>query len=345
MNGIPYLLDDVLRPEFLIFLAGAPLLLAVGWYGLRLRKRDRERIVAPRHHARFMPGFSPFRAGLRVVLATVAAFCMGAALIGPVNGYSLRNVHRKGLDIVLCVDTSRSMLVQDVKPDRLTRARREVKGLLARLGGDRAALLAFAGDVREVAPLTHDRKTLASFVEDLNVNENLVGGTNLGLAIEKALALFDGRTGSHEAIVLITDGEDLEATGLAAAEKALERGIKIFVVGMGTADGGKIPEGTRGFVRDETGKEVISLLEGDSLRKLCELTGGTYLSSEMSPIPLEELYEKRLTQLEERDLWAGKERIPIDWFQLPLAIGLACMLLEVALRERRSVSEPFGDSK
>ena len=324
-----------LRPLFALAILAVPLLFGIAWWGLAARRRDRSVLVAPRHQSRMMPGFSPGMAKLRVAFALVATFFLGVALVGPVRGYSLREVQRKGLDIVLCVDTSRSMLVQDIKPDRLQRAQREVRGLLDSLEGDRAALLAFSGDVRQVAPLTHDRTTLASFVEDLSVEENQVGGTNLGAAIDAGLELFDGRTGAHEAIVLITDGEDLEETGLAAAARASEQGIRVYVVGMGTERGGKIPDGRNGFVRDETGAEVVSALAGESLEAICEETGGTYLSSGMSATPLQEIYEKRLTRLEARDLVSGKERVPHDRYWAFCAIAMVCMLIEAGVRERR----------
>lgn len=326
---------DILRPWLFALALSGPALLAIGVVGLAGRRRARRALVAVRHEPRFIPRFSENRARLRVVCAALAALFLALAAIGPVRGYTLRDVQRKGIDLVFCVDTSRSMLAQDVKPDRLTRARREVIGLLDKLRGDRAAVIAFSGDAREVAPLTHDRLTLGLFVNALSPDDNERGGTDIGGALDQALSLFDGRTGAHEAIVLITDGEDLEAHGLEVAKKAKERGIKVYVVGMGTAAGGKIPDGKGGFVRDETAKEVVSALDGTSLSAIADLTGGAYLSVENSPIPLEELYEKRMTKLETRELFAGKERIPHDRYQWPLVLAAACMLFEFALRERR----------
>jgi len=227
------------------------------------------------------------------------------------------------------------MLVQDLKPDRLTRARREINGLLDRLKGDRAAIVAFSGDVRDVAPLSHDRTTLKAFVGTLSPDDNLRGGTDIGGAIDHALELFDGRTGAHEAIVVITDGEDLEGQAAAASARAKERGIKIYLVGMGTLEGGKIPDGQKGFVKDEDNKEVVSKMDGKDLQKIADDTGGAYVAAESSPIPLEELYEKRISKLEGRELFAGKERIPHDRFQWPLVLAGACLLGEAALRERR----------
>lgn len=326
---------EILHPLWAPVLLAVPLLLFLGWWALRARARARALLVSERALARFLPLFSENRARLRVLLAGAAALFLGLALLGPVRGFTLRDVQRRGLDLVFCLDTSRSMLVQDIKPDRLTRARREIEGLLAKLEGDRAALLCFSGDVRDVAPLTHDHGTLASFVEAQGPEDNLRGGTDIGAVLERALALFDGRTGAHEAIVLLTDGEDLEGRGLAVARKAQERGIRVYVVGMGTQLGGKIPDG-RGFQRDEQGQEVVSALDGKTLQQIAEVSGGAYLSAEGAAFPLQELYEKRIAKLETRELFAGKERIPHDRYQWPLVLGALCLLGASGLRERRA---------
>ncbi|MFM7281066.1 MAG: vWA domain-containing protein, partial [Planctomycetia bacterium] len=206
MSGLALLGFEWLRLQWLPALAVVSLVALLVLYGLRARRLERENLVAPRHQARFFRNFSPNRARLRAWLAISALLFAVLALLGPVRGYTLREVRRKGLDLALCMDTSRSMLVEDVRPNRLQRAQREVAGLLDRLEGDRAALLAFSGDVREVAPLTHDRNTLKSFAATLSPEDNLRGGTDIGAAIARALELFDGRSGAHEAIVILTDG-------------------------------------------------------------------------------------------------------------------------------------------
>ncbi len=329
---------DVLAPQRIVWALAALVVALAGAWALSRRSRDRARLVVPWLEQIVLPGSSRGRVVARVVLGTLAALFAALAAVGPVRGYTLRDVQRKGIDIVIALDTSRSMLVQDVKPDRLSRAKREVRGLLDRLRGDRAALLAFSGDVREVAPLTHDRDTIKSFIDTLSPGDNLRGGTDLGAAIDKALELFDGRTGAHEAIVLVTDGEDLEAHGLEAAQRASERGIRVYVLGMGTSAGGKIPDDAAGFMRDPTGKEVVSRMDPESLRRIAESAGGDFATIEMSPIPLEELYEKRIATLEGRALEGGKERIPHDRYQWPLVLAAACMLVELGLRERRPFS-------
>lgn len=333
-----------LRPEWWPALVLAPVLYLLGLIVLGLRRRALYRLIEPHQVARFLPDWSPSHARFRVALSAVALAYLVLALAGPVRGYTLREVHRRGLDLVVCVDTSRSMLVEDLRPSRMARARREVRGLLRRLEGDRVALVAFAGDVRNVAPLTHDRATLGHFVEALSPRDNLVGGTDIGGALEHALELFDGRTGAHEAVLLLTDGEDHAGRGLEVAQQAARAGIRIFVVGMATTDGGKIPLEDRdrsasGFQKDKDGSEIVSVLDDASLRAIAEATGGAYLSVTDSPVPLEELYEKRISRMEARDLWAGRERVPHDRYQWALVIAFVCMVAEAGMRERRTAGQ------
>ncbi len=331
---------EFLRPELGLGLCAAPLALLAGLLALRARRAARRRLVEARHESRFLSGFSATRARLRVLLAAASLLFLALALIGPVRGFGLREVRRAGLDLVVCLDTSRSMLVQDLRPDRLGRAKREIGLLLDRLEGDRVALVAFSGDVRNVAPLTRDRETLRWFLEGLSPDDNLRGGTDIGGALEHALGLFDGRTGAHEAIVLLTDGEDLEGKGFEVAQEAAALGIRIYVVGMGTEGGGKIPAGTTadsvrgGFVREANGNEVVSRLDGSTLESIAAETGGAYLAAARSALPLEEIYEKRISRLEGRVYEDGMERVPHDRYQWALVLALVCMLLDTSLRER-----------
>jgi Ca-activated chloride channel family protein len=328
-----------LRPAWAWAPAVGLLVLALGWWGLARRRRERARFVERGQLARFLPGFSGARAAARVALAALATVLLGLSLIGPVRGHTLREVKTSGVDLVVCIDTSRSMLARDVRPDRLTRAKREVLGLLDRPGSDRIALIAFSGDAREVAPLTHDRVALKQLLERVTPDDNRMGGTSLASALERALAMFDGRTGSSEAIALVTDGEDLAGEGLRMAQQAQARGIRVYVVGVGTEGGGKIPiadeRGGERFLADRAGEEVVSRMDRASLRRLAEETGGEFLAVDESPTPLEALYDRRITHLEGRELVGGKERIPHDRYQWTLALALACMLGEAGLRERR----------
>ena len=330
---------DLLRPGWFWVPLLVLVLQFVGRLGLRKRRADLRRFVARKQLARFAPLASGTRVGLRLAFACIGFFLLGISLLGPVRGYTTRETVRRGLDIVVCIDTSRSMLAQDMRPNRLERAKREVRGLLERLRGDRIGLVAFSGDAREVAPLTHDRATLTALLDYVTHDDNRRGGTDLAAALQHALDLFDGRSGSHEAVCLLTDGEDLEGRAAELASQAAERGIRVFLVGLGTEAGGKIPftdaRGQEGFLRGPDGEEVVTRLDGDSLKKIADETGGAYLSVEMSPTPLEDLYTARMATLEGRELEGGERRVPHDRYQWPLFLAILCMLFEVGLRERR----------
>lgn len=328
---------ELLRPELLPWTALAPLLGVLGLLSLAWRRRARRRLAEPHQVRRLYPGFSGNRALARVLLAAGAALLLGLALIGPVRGFTWREVQRRGLDLVVCVDTSRSMLVPDMGGNRtrLERAKQEVGLLLDRLGGDRVALVGFSGDARDVAPLTRDRAAVRWFLSTMSPRDNRVGGTDLGAALEHAVGLFDDRSGSHEAIVLLTDGEDLEGRGREVAAEAAQRGIEVFVVGMGTEGGGKIPQEGGGFVRGPDGHEVISRLDSSTLEDIAEETGGAYVAG-TTPLALEKLHDRYIATLEGRVYEEGREKIPHDRFQWPLVLALLCMLLEANLSERRN---------
>lgn len=331
---------EFIRPAAAIVLVVAPVVLVVAWFGLAARARARRHLVSARNEPTFLPRYSENRARLRVLFAGAALFFLGLGLVGPVRGYTLRDVQRKGLDIVVSVDTSRSMLVQDVKPDRLTRAKREVAGLLAKLRGDRAALLAFAGDVREVAPLTHDRATLTAFVQTLNTEENLRGGTDLGVAMEKALSLFDGRTGAHEAIVLLTDGEDNQSRPLEVAEEAARLGVRVYTVGIGSSSGEPIQSfdengNPTGFVKDEkTGEYRMTRLDEPVLQEIAKLTGGRYVKVESDRFSLDEVRDV----LEELSRTQREDTIEVhhdEGYAIPVVAALVLLCLGLGLPDRR----------
>jgi len=331
---------EFLRPGMGLLVVLSCLVLLAGLRAAALRRQTLRSLGGQARSAHFLPGLSATRPHLRLGLAVLALALLAFAASGPVRGFTMRTSSRRGIDLVVCIDTSRSMLARDLRPSRLERALREVRGLLDGIHGDRLALVAFSGDTREVSPLTHDRHTLAALLDFVRPEDNRRGGTDLAAAIKHGLTLFDGRTGASEAIVLLTDGEDLEGRAAEVAETAAERGIRVFVVGIGTEGGGKIPvtlrDGSQGFLRGPDGQEVISKLDGTSLEHLADLTGGAYLSVENSPTPLLDLFKARISKLEGRDLQEGQRRVPFDRFQWPLALALACMFVEMGIRDRNA---------
>lgn len=281
-------------------------------------------------------------AGLRRLLSVAAVLFLALAAAGPIRGFTLREVDRKGLDLVVCLDASKSMLVTDLGKSRLEESKRQLKALFPRLRGDRVALISFSGEARRIAPLTRDLETLGWFLDGVDPSDHALGGTDLAAALEEALALFDGRTGSHEAIVLITDGEDHGGRALEVAQQASRQGIAVHVLGTGTALGGKVPEAEGGWVLGPDGEEVVSRLDSTTLEAIARVSGGGYRSTEGSVFALERLYDSTVAQMEGRSYERGMERIPHDRFQWPLVLAVACMLAALTLSARSSqeVSTP-----
>ena len=301
--------------------------------------RERERALATFVEAALLPTVVPDldrrRRRMRAVLLTAAVTAFAVALAGPMWGFHWEEVRREGIDLVVAFDTSKSMLATDVAPNRLARAKLAVQDLLAELAGDRIGLVAFAGSAFVQCPLTLDRNAFRESLEAVEVGLIPRGGTNLTAALESGLEAFEGHQGSHQALVLITDGEDHEGKLDDAIKRATERGIKIFTVGIGTAEGELIPAKGGGFLKDRKGQVIKSRLDEDTLKKLAIDTGGVYLHAAGADLGLGGLYRDHIATMEKRELASTLERRYEHRFQLPLALGLALLVVEQLLGERR----------
>ena len=347
---------DLIRPGWLALCAAALIPLFLGVVSMRARIRGLRALAEPRHLGRLFPSIQGSsapggasenvesflqrlrkRGWLRIALGSVAVLLIAISLLGPVRGFALVPVKEKQIDVVVALDTSRSMLVEDVAPSRLGRAKSEISALLDVMQGERVGLVGFAGSAREVAPLTRDLDTARYFLDRMSPDDNRKGGTSLAAAIRLAVDRFDEATGSNEAIILVTDGEDLTGEGLSAAERAAAKGIKVHVLGLGTELGGKVPDEAGGFVVDPESadrSEVISKLSPDSLRAIADASGGIYLQAKGRVLPLEELYRRAIVPMEGREVIDGKEKVPRDRFQWPLGLALLALLIEAGLTDR-----------
>lgn len=325
------------RPE-----AWPVLLLAPAAWGAalaldRARARRLARLVGPRVE-RLAPDPSAARRAARRALFGAGLFLALLATLHPVFGDATREVDERGVDVVLCLDVSRSMQAGDVAPDRLSRAKRELRALATRVRGDRLALVAFAGEARTIVPLTRDARSFADLVETAGPLSVERGGTDLGAAIEAALALLPREGGAHETIVLVTDGEDLAGRGLAAARAAAQRGVTVHALGLGTALGSKIALATekgRGFLTDRAGGEVVSTMDAASLTRLVEAAGGAFVEAGPVEGALGSLYEDRVVSMARRSFEAEARHRRENRFQWPLLAAVLLLLVELGLPDRR----------
>jgi Ca-activated chloride channel homolog len=301
----------------------------------RERARALARFVAAALQPSVAPDVDPRRRTIRAALLVAATALLVFALAGPMWGFRWEQVRREGIDLVIALDTSRSMLATDVKPNRLARAKLAVQDLVAELHGDRVALVAFAGSAFLQCPLTLDYGAFAQSLDAVEVGIIPKGGTSLTAAIDTSLDAFEGRQGSHQALVLITDGEDHEGKVKEAAKRAADRGIKVYTVGIGTAEGELIPSET-GYVKDRAGQVVKSRLDEDTLKEVAVDTGGVYLHAAGPSFGLAELYRDYIDTMEKRELESTLERRFEHRFQVPLGLALVLLALEPLVGERRA---------
>jgi Ca-activated chloride channel family protein len=309
------------RPGALPLLLLAPLL----WLALELLDRARARRLAaaagPRARA-LTPDLGRGRRRLRRALAAAGL----APALTP------------GLDLVVCLDVSRSMLARDVPPSRLLRARQELLALARRARGDRLALVAFAGEARLVVPLTQDLDSFAELAVQADPLSVRKGGTDLGAALDAALQAFPAGSRGPEAVVLVTDGEDLAGGGRRAAGRCRERGVPVHCVGFGSPLGSKIAlAGDEGesYLKDRAGREVVSALDAPGLRAIAAATGGEVVDGGARPLSLVELYERHVLPRARRTTGAGPGRERQNRYQWPLLAALLLWLVELGLGDRR----------
>lgn len=277
------------------------------------------------------------RRALKVALLATGVASLFAALAQPRWGYHFEETERRGVDILFAVDTSRSMLARDPSPDRLTRAKLAVSDLVREFEGDRAGLVAFAGEAFLQVPMTVDRDVFARSLAALDTEIIPHGGTNVGAAIREATSAL-GEDADEKLLVLITDGEDLQGDALEAATDAAEHGVRIFTVGIGSAEGALLevpgPNGPT-LVTDERGEPVRSRLDEETLRAIAEITGGAYEPLGASGAGLSRLYAEHLSHLPRHAVAARQHKVFHERFAWPLGLGLLLLLLEPLLGERR----------
>src|SRR6267154_5278608 len=258
-----------------------PLMLAFFWWSWR----KRQQLVTQFIQARLLPaltvGISPTRLKLRIACLLVAVICLILALARPQWGFDWQEVKQRGLDIVVAIDTSKSMLAEDIAPNRLARAKLAALDLMQQAKSDRLGLVAFAGSAFLQCPLTIDDSAFRRSVEVLDVNTIPEGGTALAEAIHTAEGAFkEGE--NHRILVIFTDGEDQDSGAVEAAKKAGENGLQIFTMGIGSAEGEilriKDGKGRTDYIRDEQGNVVKSHLNEGLLREIAGATQkGFYL--------------------------------------------------------------------
>jgi Ca-activated chloride channel family protein len=328
------------HPEILWLLLILPAaMFAFFFWATRKKQKLLAQFISPRLLPTLTRGISPTRQKLRFALLILAAVFLIFTLAQPQHGFDLEEIEQRGLDIVVAIDTSKSMLTTDIAPNRLERAKLAALELMQDSKADRLGLVAFAGDAFLECPLTVDNTAFQQSVQALDVNSIPQGGTAIAAAINTSLAAFKEKD-HYKALVLLTDGEDNdnEAAALEAAQNAAKEGLKIFTIGIGTAAGDLIrvtdANGNSDYVRDENGNVVKSHLNEALLQKIASVSGGFYLPLRGADV-MDTLYDRGLAPLPKSEGIAKTVRRYHEQFHWPLAAAILLLIAEMLLPERK----------
>ena len=331
------------NPQLLWFLLIIPpLLIVFFWWSWRTRQRLMTQFIQTRLLPSLTVGISPTRQKVRLTCLVAAVVCLILALARPQLGFDWEEVKQRGLDVIVAIDTSKSMLAEDIAPNRLKRAKLAALDLMQQAKSDRLGMIAFAGGAFLQCPLTIDDSAFRQSVDSLDVNVIPQGGTAIAEAIDTALSSF--REGdNHKALVLFTDGEDQDSGAVEAAKRAGQAGIHIYTIGIGSTEGELLritdAKGRTDYIRDEQGNVVKSHLNESLLREIAGATPGGFYLPLRGATTMETLYEKGIGTLPKSETSEKLVRRYYERYHWPLAAAMVLLLIEMLFPERRRESK------
>ena len=311
-----------------------PAAVAIFVFAQLRRRRRLERFASSSLLAQLTPSASPARLRTKFILYTLAVTFLILAAARPQVGSKLREEHQKGIEMMLVVDVSNSMLAEDFEPNRLDRTKFAIDRVVESMKQDRIGVVAFAGEAQVQLPITSDYRMARAFARKLSPAMVRTQGTDLGAAIKLASMSFSSQSEGSRVMILITDGENHESDALEAAQAAAEKGIAIYTIGIGTPEGAPVMIGGE-YLTDDKGDMVVSKLDEKMLQEIASATGGAYVRATKQSIGLKEIVD-RLKELDESDLATTRFEAFDEQYQYPLAVALLLLLIEWLILDRRN---------
>ena len=321
-------------PEYLWLLLLIPALIVVYLLYARARKRRLERFGNPGTIRQLMPEASTKRVRHKFILLLIAVGLICVSLARPQFGSKLKEVTRRGVEIMIAVDVSNSMLAEDFEPNRLERTKFAIDRLVEQLQEDRIGIIVFAGDAYVQLPITSDYVSARNFVRHLSPSMVSRQGTAMGAAIDLATLSFSPGSEGSRILILISDGENHEDDPIAAAQAAVEKGIKIYTIGIGTDQGAPIFM-NGDYLTDEEGNMVVTRLDEATLEQVALTTGGSYIRATNRSVGLNEIIDQ-INEVEKKDLTARIFEDYNEQYQYILAIALFFLVLEALIMARKN---------
>ncbi len=327
------------QPDMFFALFALPVLVLFFLWARRARRQSRESFAQPSKFSILAQTYSRTGRVWKLLLLLLSASFIVLAAARPQWGTHAVMMKREGLDIMIVLDTSNSMEAEDLQPNRLEKAKQEIRGIVERLAGDRIGLVLFAGQSFIHCPLTLDYSAFNIFMDVVGTDIIPTQGTAIGDAIETALMGYEREDTKYKVMILLTDGEDHDTKPIEAARMAKKQGVRIFTIGIGSVRGEPIPIKNKrgdvvGYKKDESGEVVMTRLDESTLREIAEITDGRYYRATAGEIELDRIYEDILG-MERRELEGKLMTQYEDRFQYPLAAGVFLLILEFLITDKK----------
>lgn len=324
------------RPEFLLLLIPVALLVALFIYTRYLRKKNITTWGSPKLLPQLMPNVSQIRPQIKFYVQLFAIVMIVVLLARPQFGTKEENVKKKGIEVMVALDVSNSMMAQDIQPSRLDKAKQILSKLIDGMTNDKVGLVVFAGDAYTQLPITADYVSAKMFLSSINTQMVPRQGTAIGSAIDLAIKSFGPKSKAERAIIIITDGENHEDDAVAASKLAAENGIKVFVIGMGKPEGAPIPiGGTMSFKKDKDGNVVVSKLNEEMCRSVAQAAGGLYVRADNTS-SAQKAIVKELDKLAKTDLQSKVFSEYNEQFQSFAFIALIILIIDTFIFTRKN---------
>ena len=303
------------------------------------KKRKQSQFADKELLKKLSPNQSIFKSVLKVVVLCLAIACLVLALVNPKIGTKLETIKREGVDVVFALDVSKSMLAEDVAPNRLEKSQQLVTQIINSLASDRVGIIAYAGSAFPQLPITTDYASAKMFLQSMNTDMLSSQGTAINEAIQLAKTYYNDDEQTNRVLFIISDGEDHEGDAVNVAEEAKEEGIRIFTIGVGTTKGGPIPIKRNGVVlnykKDQNGETVITKLQEETLKDIANEADGEYIYNNITSETVSTVTEI-LQNMDKKEFEAKQFADFKDQFQWFLGFGILFLFLEIFLLERRT---------
>lgn len=325
--------------EMLYLLALIPILIMIFMVSLNWRKKALNKLGDYKLVLRLIPMASRFKYRLKFILLIISLTALIIGLANPQIGSKMEEVNRKGIDLMIAIDLSNSMLAEDLQPNRLLRAKQSISKLIDRLEGDRIGLVVFAGDAYVQLPITTDYSAAKLFLSTINTDIVPTQGTAIGKAISLCIKSFDYSNNQSKAIILITDGENHEDNATEKAQEAKELDILVHTIGMGSEQGGPIPikkrNGQISYQKDNDGNTIVTRINEDMLKKIAQAGGGSYIRAQSTQTGLDKLF-KEISKMEKSNIETKVFKDYKDQFQWFIGISILFLIIRFFMSERKS---------